>query len=476
MVTAEAITSYCSVDKNTGSCMIDKKDAEDLGLLKIDALGLRTLSVIQDTLDAVGWSREQLLAHPLDDQKALDVIRHSRFSGIFQFEGFALQSVCRQMPIEKFEDMCVITALARPGPLTSGGTGEFIKRRTGTKEINYIHPMMEKYTKLTYGTIVYQEQVMQIAREVGKLSWEDVSNLRKAMSKSLGKEYFDTFKVRFVAGAAENGINDQEAGVIWDNINTMGSWSFNRSHAVAYGMVSYWCCIMKANFPLEFAAATLRNSKDTEQVIQIIRDLVKEGYSYKTVDPDKSGKNWAAVDGALVGGLTNVKGIGVKLAEDIIKRRAAGVALTLRQKALLDHPVTPYDNIFEARQKYGHIYDNFEQNDLNSEPVEISSINDHEDGVHLFLGKIVAKNLRDLNEAIAVQKRGGRVFEKHTEQLNLDVADDTGKIKCSIGRFDFARLGKQIVEEGKIGDWYIWKGHVRKGFLQVQIKQWRKLS
>lgn len=476
LVTAEPITNYCSVDKNNGSTMIDKKDAEDLGLLKIDALGLRTLSVIQDTLDSVGWTREKLLAHPLDDQKALDIIRNGRFSGIFQFEGFALQSICRQMPIEKFSGLCVITALARPGPLTSGGTTEFVKRRTGQKETNYIHPMMEKHTRETYGVVVYQETVMQVAREIGKLSWEDVSNLRKAMSKSLGKEYFDTFKVRFIKGAAENDIEEKIAVVIWENINTMGSWAFNKSHAVAYGMVSYWCCVMKANFPLEFAAASLRNSKNEEQVIQIIRDLVREGYNYKVFDIDKSQTNWAAIDGELIGGLLNIKGIGEKMAADILKRRAAGVSLTTRQKSLLERPVTPYDNIFEGRQRFGYIYDNHEQNNLSSAPVEINTINDYEEHSYLFLGKIMAKNLRDLNEAIAVQKRGGRVLEKQTEMLNLDVSDDTGTIKCAIGRFDYQRLGKKIVEEGKIGEWYVWKGFVRKGFLQVQIKQWRKLS
>ncbi len=476
LITAHPISNYCSVDMKTGATMIDKKDAEELNLLKIDALGLRTLSVIQDTLDSIGWTREQLLAHSLSDQKALDIIREGKFSGIFQFEGFALQNVTRQMPIERFEDLCVITALARPGPLTSGGTSEFIKRRTGQKETVYLHPLAEEITRDTYGVIVYQEQVMQIARIVGKLSWEDVSNLRKAMSKSLGKEFFDTFKVRFVAGAAEHGIEEKDAGVIWDNINTMGSWAFNKSHAVAYGLVSYWCCVMKAHFPLEFAAACLRNSKDEEQVVNIIRELVREGFTYKTFDKEKSVKNWAAVEGELVGGLLNVKGIGEKMADDILKRRAAGVELTTRQKSLIENPVTPFDNIFEAREKWGELYDNPEKHNISEAPIEIANITEHEDGQYVFIGKLMSKNLRDLNETINLQKRGGKRLEKFTQSLNFDAADDTGKIRCTINRFDYPRLGKPIVEEGKIGDWFIFRGTVRKGFLQVTVKKWRKLT
>lgn len=476
LVTGEPLTHYCSVDKKTGAVMIDKKDAEALNLLKIDALGLRTLSVLQDCLDSVGWSRDKLLKHPLDDRKVLEILVDSRFSGIFQFEGFALQSVCRQMPIERFSDLYHITALARPGPLTSGATTEFVKRRSGAKEVTYLHPMMEESTKETYGIVIYQEQVMQISRNIGKLSWEDVSELRKAMSKSLGNEFFDGFKSKFLIGASENGLNEKDAISIWENINTMGSMGFNLSHAVAYGLVSYWCCVMKAYFPLEFAAATLRNSKDDEQVVQIIRELSKEGYEYKTFDKELSQKNWAAIDGKVIGGLLNLKGVGDKLADDILNRRATGVSLTKRQESLMENPVTPFDNIFEGNSKFGEYYTDWTKFNVKDQPNEIANIHEHEDGKYTFLGKIVTKNLRDLNENIFIQKRGGRRIEEHTQMLNLDVADDTGKIRIAIDRFKFAKLGKPLVEDGKIGEWYIWKGKVRKGFLQVQIEAWRKLA
>ena len=156
-----------------------------------------------------------------------------RYAGIFQFEGYALQSVTRQMKVHSFEDIAAITALARPGPLNSGGTAEYIKRHIGAAPVEYLHPLTEEITKGTNGVVVYQEQVMMIARDVGKLSWEDVSSLRKAMGRSLGQEFFDTYFQKFNEGAKENGIEENEATFIWDQINTMGSWAFNRSHAVA---------------------------------------------------------------------------------------------------------------------------------------------------------------------------------------------------------------------------------------------------
>lgn len=722
LVTAESIENYCSVDHKTGAVMIDKKDAEDLNLLKIDALGLRTLSVIQDVLDNVGWSREKLLAHPLDDEKAFDVLRKGSYSGIFQFEGFALQNICRQMPIRQFEDIAAITALARPGPLTSGGTAEYVKRHNG-KPVKYIHPLMEEYTKDTHGIVVFQETVMQVVRNVGKLTWEDTSTLRKAMSKSYGKEYFDQFKVRFVKGAAENGLKEEEASEIWDQVNSHGclsgdtvlqnpypnqstpkyftikelaendgyirkrnkgwdvvkkqnlfamhrdnhikptrcldaffsgrkvvyeivlecgksikatsnhrffkwqdgwvelgrlkvgervaivgepdlterkkktntgsgahnrdyhsggyaparrhlrakykicqnckkapyqethhknmnhkdhrlenlmpvcrkchkkfhaefdgypkahtkgrlinyskiisikekgiedvydvsmplgienflandiivhnSWSFNKSHAIAYGMVSYWCCVLKAHFPLEYAAACLRNSKDEEQVILLIRELVREGYKYKPFEREHSVANWSVKDGVLIGGLTNLNGIGEKMAADIIKRRAAGVPLTNRQSTLLDNPKTPFDHIFEAHELWGDLYENWEQNKISRKPTEIANINDDQDGMYVVIGKLMTKNLRDLNEVINVQKRGGIVYDKNTQELLFSLSDDTGKIRCKIGRFKFDQLGRSIVEEGRLGDWYVVLGKVRKGFLSLNVEKWRKLE
>lgn len=476
LVTEEPVHNYCSVSNYSGSAQIDKYDAEKLNLLKIDALGLRTLSILQDILDQVGWEREELVKYPLDDKKAFAVLNDERCAGIFQFEGYALQSITRQMKVHKFEDVAAITALARPGPLNSGGTTEYIKRHTGEAKTEYLHPLTEEVTKVTNGVVVYQEQVMKIGRDVGKLSWEDVSQLRKAMSKSLGQEFFDRYFEKFKAGAEENGIEESQARYIWDHINTMGSWAFNRSHAVSYGLLSYWCCVLKSKFPLEFAAACLRNVKDDLQGVKLLREVVKEGMTYKTFDKFRSIENWSVQDNELIGGLIGIKGIGPKMSEDIIRRRKMGEQLTPRQEKLLDEGTTPFDDIFECERRWGHIKKDPGSYKIVSEIIDIESLEADTPGTFVFFGKMVEKNLRDMNETVNLAKRGGRIAKTHNLWLNLTFEDDTGPIIATIDRFKYPKIGKPIVETGRDGDWFLVKGHIKKGFRKIYVDKLRPLT
>ena len=476
IITEEPVSLYCSVSGQTGAAQIDKKDAEDLNLLKIDALGLRTLSVLQDVLDQVGWSRNKLINFPLEDEGAFKILNDEKYAGIFQFEGYALQSLTRQMKVHNFEDIASITALARPGPLNSGGTTQYIKRRTGEKPTEYLHPMTEEITKVTYGVVVYQEQVMTIARDVGKLSWEDVSQLRKAMSKSYGEEFFDRYWQRFKVGAEENDIEEDEALKIWKNINTMGSWAFNRSHAIAYGMVSYWCCVLKSRFPLEFAAACLRNVKDDEQGVRLLREVAREGLGYKPYDKFKSGMNWSVQNGELIGGLIGIKGIGPKMAEDIVNRREMKQPLTPRQENLLNNGETPYDDIFECERRFGHIKADPAAHNIKTPIIDIQDLEADNPGTFVFFGKLKEKNLRDMNETVNLAKRGGRRVDSHNLWLNMTFEDDTGPIISTIDRFKYPKLGKPIVEDGRIGDWYLIKGYLKQGFRKIYVEKWRKLS
>ena len=477
VVTAEAINNFCSVDNIKGSLHIDKHDAEDLNLLKIDALGLRTLSVLQDCLDQVGWSREQLISYPTNDKAAYAVLNNKKFAGIFQFEGHALQTLCSQMLIDDFEDIAALTALARPGPLHSGGTTEYIRRRIGEKQVVHLHPLIAHTTANSWGVVIYQEQVMQISREMGKLSWEDVSLLRKAMSKSLGKEYFDGFKSRFITGAIEQKVDPDDAGRVWDNICTMGSWSFNRSHAVAYAMVSYWCMVLKAKFPLEFSAACLRNARDESQSIRLLRELSREDYKFKAYDYKLSQKNWSVQNGMLIGGLTNIKGVGDKMAEDIILRRSRGIELTTGQKNKLANGITPFDSIFECDERWGHLKKNPEAFAIRSKLLEIENIQCEENEVDVcFIAKIVEKDLRDLNDPTHIKKRNGNVIKGQSLMVLFTAEDDTDQIACQVDRHSYVKLGLPLIEQSSIGDWFIWKGRVKSGFRQVQITNWRKLS
>ncbi|KKL69778.1 hypothetical protein LCGC14_2111510, partial [marine sediment metagenome] len=273
IVTAIPVHNFCSVDNRNGIAMIDLKDAEKLQLLKIDALGLRTLTIIEETLESINKPPDFLIKAPDDNKNAFKVLNSGSFAGIFQFEGAIVQELCKQIKVNSFEDMVALTSLARPGPLESGETTEYIARSSKGKIFNYPHFLFEDITKATWGVIIYQEQVMEVARNIGKLTWPQVSDLRKVMGKSLGREAFDKYWEIFEKGAKENGLEQNQIKVIWQSINEAGSYSFNRSHAVAYAMVSYWCCILKSRFPLEFAAATLRHAKDDRQSLNILREL-----------------------------------------------------------------------------------------------------------------------------------------------------------------------------------------------------------
>ncbi|MFA5604164.1 MAG: DNA polymerase III subunit alpha [Bacilli bacterium] len=475
LVVNDPVTRYCAIDRS-GAAQLDKGDAERLNMLKIDVLGLRTLSVLEDCLDQIGKDRDWLVTYPLDDKEAFEILNQDRFSGVFQFEGYALQSLTRQMKIRDFNDIVAITSLARPGPLHCGAANEFVARRIGQQKIVPLHPMVSDLLEESYGTVIYQEQVMAIGRVMGKLSWEDVSMLRKAMSKSLGDEFFGKYWEKFREGALDQGVGERDAKNVWDKICTFGSWAFNKSHAVSYGLISYWCAMLKAHHPLEYAAAVLRNEKDSEQGIRILRELVREGYEYKPFDIKHSTLNWEVADGRLIGGITNIKGIGPKKAQDIIDRRSAGKGLLPGQVKLLTSGTTPYDDIFEGERRFGDIYKNPRNHRVTSGSVSyVRDVNDP--GEYVFLARIKVKNQRDLNEHDALAKRGGRKILRNNLFLNLTLEDDTGSIIAKISRYDYEKLGKPIVEGSKIGDWYIWRGKIRDPEWRIfYVSKWRRIE
>lgn len=647
------IRDFCSVDRD-GVVMMDKNDVEGIGGLKIDVLGLRTLSVIDDCLKMIGMEREDLLEIDLEDPKAFEMFNTQRFAGIFQFEGYALQSLTKQMVVEEFNDVTAITSLARPGPLHCGGATSFIARRVGDEPVTYMHPMLEEHTKDTLGTIVYQEQVMMIGRDVGDLSWEDVSKLRKAMSKSLGEEFFNKYWLTFEEGAAKKGIETKDARMIWDNMCTFGSWAFNKcllmntkvrmgatggstpewmtieelyekyvlnptswmksrmpvvqslhpdgriyphkvkaiyrngdkevntytfedgteisctkdhkfmingmwgaigsaiagddfaksdyekqkyklttgqgniapsnlawlcpschkkghvtgsvklvsisapftgmtydiemeehhnfiidggiithnSHAVSYAMISYYCAWLKAYHPLEFSASALIHSKDDASAVKMLRELVKAGYEYKEFDKDLSEINWSIKDGMLIGGFINIRGVGEKTAERMVKARNGGKALTAGDIKKVATAETPYGDIFETDRRFGEYYKSPEKFKIKSQhPDFISSIQD--EGDYIFIGKLISKNLRDLNEYKSVVERGGKIVKHNTLLLNFTVEDDTDSIICTINRWDFQKTGKIIAETAPIGQYFLIKGRITGSWRKINVDKIR---
>lgn len=479
IITEQPIRNFVAVDSRTGATHCDKKDAEELNFLKIDALGLTQLSVFEDALEMAGLPRLFLESLPMDDQQAFDVLNKHHYSGIFQFNGLALQGLVEQITVDHVEDLISITALARPGPLTSGGAQNWVKRKRGDQPIEYPHPLFEPYLNGTKGIVLYQEQVMEIGRKVGDLSWEDVTALRKAMSKSLGKEYFDQYGDKFKAGAVAKGIPLELTTKIWDDMCAYGAWAFNRSHSVAYGIVSYWCCWMKAHYPLEFAAATLSHESDPSKQIAMLRELAAEGIDYLPADIDLSQDKWTVgtKDGKkrLVGPVQNVKGIGPKLTQQIMSCRARGEPLPPKAEKLLTNPVTPLDSLWPIRDAFKRVMPDPAERNIFTVPMQVSDIvikgYEYDAMVFVVMRKI---NPRDENEVINVVKRGGKKLSGPVDSLNLQIADDTGTIFAKVNRFDFAEIGKQIVDRGGPGKClYALKGRVPKDFKMLQVKMVR---
>lgn len=462
IVATDALWKFASVNERNNSIMLEKRDADYMNLLKIDCLGLTTLTILQDTADAAGFDFRKFYDLPLDDDPSFKVFRDLRLRGIFQFEGNALQNLCRGMKVKHIEDIIAITALARPGPLHGGSARLYVDCHNGDAEPELLinHPIMESLTGFTFGAIVFQEQLMEILRVVGDMSWEEVEEVRKVVSKRAGKEKFNSYRAKFVEGALAKGMDKAELYDAWEKMLNFGAYGFNRAHAVAYGFLSYWTAWAKTHYPTEFLLAYLNNTASTESCIKILREMKEsDGVKYVAIDPDVSEDKWIIKDGVLIGPLTNIKGIGVSVAKRIMKARKDGVLPAKSTILKLTTARTEYDTLYPCREYWGGLFDDPELYGLSKPPTLICDIN-HK-GQFIFVGKLVKKNVRDLNEALNVQKRGGEIYTEDTFLMNLTLEDDTDTIMARIGRKDFATMAPEIIDNSKEGiDWFLIKGNM----------------
>lgn len=307
---------------------------------------------------------------------------------------------------------------------------------------------------------------MQIGREIGDLTWEDVTKLRKAMSASLGVEFFNQFGDRWKAGAVKKGIPRDTLDKIWDDMCAYGSWAFNKSHSVAYGLISYYCCWLKHYYPYEFAAATLTHENTPEKQLKLLRELDLEGIKYTAVDKDLSTDKWLVRDKRLIGPLTNVKGLGpIKSEQWIYYRRK----LELGKEAkiadgimkLMDNPVTEIDSLWPIRDAFLKVMPDPKARKIYSKPIKIEQINEDWNDKDGMLFVIFAKiDLKDENEAVKIAARGGIVIRNEpTASLNLWLQDDTGIVFGKISRWVHEDLGVPILTRGSPGKHlYVVKG------------------
>lgn len=470
IVSNRPTTEYCTV--RDGVAQIDKKDAEYLELLKIDVLGLRTLGVIEDTRMI---TPQQLYDLKLTDKKVFAIYNQRKFSGVFQFEGEAQRRVAVQIPIKSFTQLDHITALARPGPLGGGAADSYINRNAGREPTTYRHPSMKEYLADTMGVVLYQEQVMRIVRELGEFSWEDTSVIREAMSASKGEEFFDRLGKRFAKGAANHGISRELAITIWKEIVSFGAWGMNRSHTVSYAIISYWCAYMKRYHPLEYAAALLRNAKDDEQVIEMLRELQAEGVGYIPFDPDLSSIDWDVISGNLVGGFTNLVGIGpVKARYYVTKRDTEG--LTEKDLEKLAKLKVKHDDLRPAHTLWSNIYEHPDDYNIHGRAKEFAELRDDESAV--VVAQLVRLERRDENENIRVNKRG---YKKDGQTLFLDcfmVDDSMSKaVRVRLRPRMWEGYGEPLADRAVArSDWFLIRGRWLEKFSMMIVQKIKCLT
>jgi DNA polymerase-3 subunit alpha len=302
----------------------------DLGLLKMDFLGLKTLTVIRNTAEMVKKGHGISLdmdTLPLDDKKTYDLLNRAETLGVFQLESGGMRDLCKKFQITSVEHITALVALYRPGPMDL--IPEFIKRRHGEVKVEYEHPLLESISKETYGILIYQEQVMQAAQILGGYTLGGADLLRRAMGKKKVEE-MQKHRSIFVKGCKAKDISDAKANQIFDLLEKFAGYGFNKSHAAAYAIVAYQTAYLKANYPVEFLSAMMTNDMgDTAKLSQYIAEARTMGIEVLPPDVNESQMHFgpAGKEGkAIRFGLVAVKGIGEIAVESLIKARQEGGA------------------------------------------------------------------------------------------------------------------------------------------------------
>ena len=313
------------VDKEGGIVtQFDMASVEKIGLIKFDFLGLKTLTLIHDCLKLIRASRgvEIDINHlPLDDKKTYRLLCSGNTTGIFQLESTGIREMTVKIRPNCFEDLVAILALFRPGPLDSGMAEEYIKRKHGKEQIRYLHPLLEPTLKDTYGVIVYQEQVMQIAQKLAQYSMGEADILRRAMGKK-DPEEMASQRERFVQGARKNKIDPKRAAEIFDQMETFARYGFNKSHSAAYALISYQTAYLKTHYPVEFMAALLSSEMgDTDKVIKNLAECRERGIEVLPPDINESRADFTVGGDKIRFGLAAVKNVGEKAVEVILESR-----------------------------------------------------------------------------------------------------------------------------------------------------------
>ncbi|MCL2305654.1 MAG: DNA polymerase III subunit alpha, partial [Planctomycetaceae bacterium] len=315
-------------------------DVERAGLLKMDFLGLRNLSILSQAIEIVRETTGETIdpyRFPLDDAETFQLLCRGETKGIFQLEGGGMSELLKRMKPDNFRDIIATIALYRPGPLEGGMVDQYVAVKHKQKKAEYLHEIMKAVLEETNGVMVYQEQIMQILNRLGNIPLADSYSCIKAISKKKEKD-IDKFQEDFITGANENGLSQKQAMELFELIKKFAGYGFNKSHSTAYAFIAYMTAYLKAHYPVEFMAALLngdiskRNFAGKDATVEHVEDCQRMGVTVLPPDVNRSYRTYKVKDGQILFGLSAIKGCGEGAADEIAEAREAG---------------GPYKNLFD---------------------------------------------------------------------------------------------------------------------------------
>lgn len=434
VISAGPVTDVCAVYTHEVKGVqrkvlsVDKYDCEKKGLLKMDLLGLKNMSFLNYCRLELGWSLEDLYNLPYDDPEVIDGFRRNDVVGIFQFDGRACRYVCGALGPDTFDEICDITALARPGPLHNGAANAYVDVKRGAMEPVLVHPAHDDITKSTYFQVVYQEQILRIVVEIGDFGWTHAAEIRRIMSKKTGEQAFNAKRDEFLAGAATlekrsdwPAMDEQTARDIWSNCITAGAYAFNAAHSRAYGIIGYLTQYMKQKHTELYFTGALRYMAEKKHQ-DLIRDAMRghgPRQAIEVLPPEagRSGRTWTRTPRGPLAGYEQIPGIGEKTSEavaeyldnnemtdwgDLIKIKGIGPKTIETIKAFADSD-DPFGALWidRAIAKVKHEIKFGELKDEVPYPTHLSSDLPYERGEDIevvWLGAVHTRNVRDLFE------------------------------------------------------------------------------
>ncbi len=328
---------YCDESGDNLVCQFDKDDVEAVGLVKFDFLGLKTLTIIDWALDTINQKKSRqdeqpvdINTIPLDDKASYQLLKKANTTAVFQLESHGMKKLIAQLAPSRFEDIIALVALYRPGPLGSGMVEDFVNRKHGRAQVNYPHPDLEECLQSTYGVILYQEQVMQIAQILAGYSLGGADMLRRAMGKKK-IEVMQQQRATFSEGAKKNGVDGDLANQIFDLMEKFAEYGFNKSHSAAYALVAFQTAWLKAHYPAEFMAAVMSADMDnTDKIVTFVDDCYANHITIIPPDVNRGQHRFTVDDeGQIIYGIGAIKGVGEGAINSIVEKRNAGPYLNL---------------------------------------------------------------------------------------------------------------------------------------------------